>query len=309
MKRFKGDRQQDVERFARDVLFPVVSRGVIITSHAADCDFASRFTLDACGADTASQVADAILLRTLELRYARRVTLSREALHLACAFASLAAMTSGTRQEASYVEQLDRLLSQVSPVPTSLEDAIARHIITSPFIDMRRTDHAVKTWVASYTYEGRNVPPRVVAWPGVRNVTVNRTQRTFHETLGSAWLGHYRALRDRSPLTAWLREFEVSWELQNPDFTPGMIALLGSHEARMLVLRNLGVLSGTELQKWMSWFADKRAVAVIGITDEVGAVLDRFGEEARELFRARSRQDLLTSSANRSSVSLNGRTT
>jgi hypothetical protein len=71
---------------------------------------------------------------------------------------------------------LDAAAQSVGAVPPAenLGEAIARHTWFARFFDVQRTDTTVSWWTGSRMFLGRPVPARLVAWPELRRVHVER---------------------------------------------------------------------------------------------------------------------------------------
>lgn len=102
------------------------------------------------------------------------------------------------------------------PLSRTLEEAVARHGTFSRALTLRRIDTHISWWTGSDTFRGQPAPPRLLAWPGLRNVQVREdpvnivhmaegtpiAEEAFLDVLG-AWLAC-------SPLTDFATAFRVA---------------------------------------------------------------------------------------------------
>jgi hypothetical protein len=65
---------------------------------------------------------------------------------------------------------LDRI-----PLSANAHDALSRHTIFSRALEIGRADIHVSWWTGSSTFRGSEPPPRLLAWPDLRRVHVDRT--------------------------------------------------------------------------------------------------------------------------------------
>ncbi len=71
---------------------------------------------------------------------------------------------------------LDRI-----PFPKNAHDALSRHTIFSRALEIGRTDTRVSWWTGHATFRGSEPPPRLLAWPEVRRVHVDRTVHSLSD--------------------------------------------------------------------------------------------------------------------------------
>jgi hypothetical protein len=60
------------------------------------------------------------------------------------------------------------------PPCRALGEAVARHATFARALELCRTDTRVAWWTGSADFRGQTPPPRLLAWPGLRNVRVDR---------------------------------------------------------------------------------------------------------------------------------------
>ncbi|MBW2529628.1 MAG: hypothetical protein JRI23_35955, partial [Deltaproteobacteria bacterium] len=65
------------------------------------------------------------------------------------------------------------------PVPTTLYQALTRHLLLGRVLELSRTDTRVSWWTGSATFRGQPAPERLLRWPSLRRVQVERTSVSF----------------------------------------------------------------------------------------------------------------------------------
>ncbi|MEM1029149.1 MAG: hypothetical protein AAGN82_02315 [Myxococcota bacterium] len=78
----------------------------------------------------------------------------------------------GTRSRHDDLAVATSALIDRIPAPDTLREAVARHASFSTVLSLRRVDRHVTWWTGSETFRGQTPPPRLLAWPDVRNVRV-----------------------------------------------------------------------------------------------------------------------------------------
>ena len=81
------------------------------------------------------------------------------------------------------LESTMALCTQIPPCRT-LQDAVARHATFARALELARTDTKVSWWTGSESFRGQEPPARLLAWPGLRKVQVNRTSLPLSEMAG-----------------------------------------------------------------------------------------------------------------------------
>ena len=128
---------------------------------------------------------------TMRLRVARSLVavdvvtpMSAIAWALCCGFNDLLQITNhelssfATRgRHSDLIASMSELNAKVPPCAT-LDDAVSRHATVSRALEVQRTDINVSWWTGSDSFRGQDPPPRLLAWPGLRNVRVQRTPIT-----------------------------------------------------------------------------------------------------------------------------------
>jgi len=81
------------------------------------------------------------------------------------------------------LESTMTLCMQIPPCRT-LQEAVARHATFARALEVSRTDTQVSWWTGSESFRGQEPPGRLLAWPGLRKVHVNRTSLPLSEMAG-----------------------------------------------------------------------------------------------------------------------------
>ena len=143
----------------------------------------------------------------------------------------------------SIADSAERILENVSP-PTSALDALGRHTVFSQVLSVRRLELKVSWWCGSEKFVGREAPERLLAWPDLRHVHVQREHPPLLETIeapesdpkSTSFLRALRRLLHLCPLT------DLSTITRNaPVFTcsQSTLQLLADPHGRVLALRTL----------------------------------------------------------------------
>lgn len=98
------------------------------------------------------------------------------------------------------LDAVNALVLAISPC-RNLEEAVGRHATFSRVLEVARTDTEVSWWTGSQSFRGQAPPARLLAWPGLRNVRVQKTQVTLANMAGGASIDEEHF--DRA-LAAWL---------------------------------------------------------------------------------------------------------
>jgi hypothetical protein len=86
---------------------------------------------------------------------------------------SLSGMFRG-RASRRILELVNLALDRI-PFPKNAHAALSRHTIFSRVLEIGRTDTRVSWWTGQATFRGSEPPPRLMAWPELRRVHVDRT--------------------------------------------------------------------------------------------------------------------------------------
>src|SRR5438105_4549660 len=81
--------------------------------------------------------------------------------------------------------------SDLVPTPATVGEALERHTWFSRVLDITRTDTSVSFWVGKRTYLGVDPPGRLLAWPELRRVHIDKVPRPLAELPGAG--GHVAA--------------------------------------------------------------------------------------------------------------------
>ncbi|HEY1958397.1 MAG TPA: hypothetical protein VGH28_22425 [Polyangiaceae bacterium] len=88
--------------------------------------------------------------------------------------------------------------------PASVGEALARHAWFSRALEITRTDTEVSFWVGKRTFLGQDPPSRLLAWPDLRRVHVDKSPRPLLELPGAG--GHVDAPTFGAGVSAWLKK-------------------------------------------------------------------------------------------------------
>jgi len=158
-----------------------------------------------------------------------------------CAHPDLAGMFRG-RAPARLLQLASMTLERVAPV-ASVGEALERHTWFSRVLEVTRTDTQVSFWVGKRTYLGEDPPQRLLAWPELRRVHVDKTPRALLDLPAAG--GHVEAQSFGEGVSAWLRKTPLT-DLATcaravPAFawSPETLMLLSTRAGRTLALRAL----------------------------------------------------------------------
>jgi hypothetical protein len=141
---------------------------------------------------------------------------------------------------------LDRI-----PFPQNAHDALSRHTIFSRTLEIGRADTRVSWWTGSSTFRGSEPPPRLLSWPELRRVHVDRTVHPLSDLPpttksfdASIFYDTLRRFLSMSPMTdlatANRTEIKFAW-------SESTLALVASPVGRTLAAR--AIRSGSLQQK------------------------------------------------------------
>ncbi len=137
---------------------------------------------------------------------------------------------------------VDLTLDRIPP-PASVGDALSRHTWMARMLEIARTDTSVHFWVGSRQFLGEEPPARLLAWPELRRVRVDKTPHALLDLPAAG--GHVDPARfasavahvlSRTPLTdvATCTRLEPAFA-----WTPENLALVATRGGRTLALRAL----------------------------------------------------------------------
>ena len=140
------------------------------------------------------------------------------------------------------VEVVTLTAERVAPAAT-VKAALSRHTWFSRVLEITRTDTNVSFWVGKRTYLGEDPPGRLLAWPELRRVQVEKLPRHLVELPDVG--GHVPAQEFQAGLTAWLHKTPLTdvatCARDAPSFvwSPETLSLVSSRAGRTLALRAL----------------------------------------------------------------------
>jgi hypothetical protein len=142
-------------------------------------------------------------------------------------------------------------LDRVAP-PGSVGEALSRHTWFSRALEITRTDTEVSFWVGKRTFLGQDPPGRLLAWPELRRVHVDKIPHPLLDLPGAG--GHVDVQAFAAGMAAWLRKTPLT-DLATctraaPAFawSPETILLLATRAGRTLALRALGGLVTLDIE-------------------------------------------------------------
>lgn len=178
------------------------------------------------------------------------------------------------KQLLAHVEQITERV----PACATVGETLARHTLFSRVLDVARTDTKVSFWVGSRMFVGTEPPARLLAWPEVRRVNVDKTRVGILSLAAAGQVDEdafsqalHRVLV-RSPLTdvaCCVRPFPFVW-------SPAALSLVACPGGRTLALRALAKADDAAVDRALgaatrALFAAKQrgaAAAVLGFLAE-----------------------------------------
>jgi hypothetical protein len=251
---------------ARDVIAPLLLGGPL----RADRPFGAKLALELGQAGRILDNDLAVAIDSARLRAARTLVpmdalppLSAWEWSIAAAFNDLLQVTnhalSGFATRGRHQELLAAViaLSQHIPACATLEEAVCRHATFGRALDVRRVDTRVSWWTGSASFRGQDPPARVLAWPGLRRVDVQRSEVALVDMAegvaveADGWLEAVARWLALSPLSDLTRAGR-----QQPRFvwTRESLRLVASVGGRNLALRALSHAGALDRQQ------DSRAI-------------------------------------------------
>ncbi|HSQ63355.1 MAG TPA: hypothetical protein VLM85_09075 [Polyangiaceae bacterium] len=129
------------------------------------------------------------------------------------------------------------------PEPASVGEALSRHTWLSRLLEITRTDTNVSFWVGKRSFLGQDPPARLLAWPELRRVHVDKTPHPLVDLPASG--GHASPSEFADVVGSLLRKTPLTdlatCTRQAPEFrwSPELLALLSTRGGRTLALRAL----------------------------------------------------------------------
>lgn len=171
------------------------------------------------------------------------------------------------------------------PAPATAAEAISRHGWFSRVFEIARADTKVSWWIGSDTYRGVEPPTRLLSWPDVRRVHVEKTMTNvtkladvrilvpFHETL-ALWL-------QKNPLTDLAT---ADRELVPFQWSEPSLALVASDVGRTLAARAIRFTAAAGALPTI----DRATTALASTNAKAGEIARAFVAEASFFDRADS---------------------
>ena len=100
--------------------------------------------------------------------------------------------------------QIAALTAERVAAPATVGEAVSRHTWFSRALEITRTDTNVSFWVGKRTFLGKEPPTRLLAWPELRRVHVDKTPRTLLDLPAAG--GHVDLQAFADGVGAWLRK-------------------------------------------------------------------------------------------------------
>lgn len=136
------------------------------------------------------------------------------------------------KSTAARVVALAEMTLARTAAPTNAAEALWRHTWFSRALEIARTDTKVSYWVGSGTFRGNDPPARLLTWPELRRVHVQKTAQNVMELARVESLQRYQEL-----LVRWLAKSPLT-DLVHADRALGAFAW--SHPTLALVANPVG---------------------------------------------------------------------
>jgi hypothetical protein len=290
------DLGERVESLARGVIAPLVLGGLGVLGRP----FGQKL---ACEIGVERRIVDDELRTRIELvrlRVARSLApvdflpeLDRHEWALAAALNDLLQVTNhelsgiGTRRRHQRLIESVRDTVRRIPASKTLGEAVARHATFSRVLALARTDTHVAWWTGSADFRGQEPPPRLLAWPGLRNVRVDRQrvalvemargtpadeaayQQALAEWLACTPLTDLASAHREAPIFAW---------------SPHTVALVATVPGSNLALRALSVATDDDAaagQRALAALARAAATVPAGPAQSIAAQFTSWLGEAK----------------------------
>lgn len=148
--------------------------------------------------------------------------------------------------------QVVTLLAERIAAPATVGEALSRHTWFARALEITRTDTSVSFWVGKRAFLGKDPPARLLAWPELRRVHIDKTPRPLVELPAAG--GHIAAPEFEAGVTAWLRKTPLT-DLATcgrhaPAFawSPETLAFASARAGRTLALRALGDVAQLDVE-------------------------------------------------------------
>jgi len=135
--------------------------------------------------------------------------------------------------------------------PFDVGEAVARHTWFSRALEITRTDSTVSFWVGKRQFLGQEPPARLLAWPELRRVHVDKTPHTLAELPAAG--GHVLQSDFEAGVTAWIRKSPLTdlatCARHSPPFawSAESLAFVSTRAGRTLALRALADLASLDV--------------------------------------------------------------
>ncbi len=211
-----------------------------------------------------------------------------------CAHPELTGMFRG--RAPSRLLQIVELTAERVDAPRDVGDALSRHTWFSRALEITRTDSTVSFWVGKRTFLGTEPPARLLAWPELRRVHVDRTPRSLVELPTAG--GHVLLPEFEAGMSAWIRKTPLTdlatcaRALPKFQWSKETLELIATRGGRTLALRALDDLVAldveTALGRATKSLIDARAQSALAIVTALlgeralGAAVERAERAAPE---------------------------
>jgi hypothetical protein len=168
------------------------------------------------------------------------------------------------------------------PPPATIGEALSRHTWFSRWLEIARTDTVVSWWVGSRSFLGTTPPSRLMAWPELRRVNVEKAARPLMDLPASGGavdadafaqsIGRFLA---RTPLTDVATCHRTAPVFQ---WTAESLGLVATRPGRTLVGRALGFVPSNLVDGALG--QSTRRLVLARAWQSAGIALDLLGERA-----------------------------
>ena len=199
-----------MRRFVSDFLVPLVRGGAVRVGRPLGPEAVDRLAREAAAAEP--EAADALGASRLAVaaRFLPTTSpppLDETSVRLGAALHDLVALSHPGLGGPGIVKRQQRIayaafsLAAVGP-PPSAREAVNRHSLLARLPEIGRIDSTVHFWLGRQLYLGRTPPRRVVAWPAIRRVRVERRDRSWLREIGIPAVARrsFLALSGASPI-------------------------------------------------------------------------------------------------------------
>ncbi len=136
--------------------------------------------------------------------------------------------------------------------PASVGEALARHTWFSRALEITRTDTQVSFWVGKRTFLGQDPPSRLLAWPELRRVHVDKSPRPLLELPDAG--GHVDPRLFSAGVASWLKKTPLTdlatCGRSSPAFawSQETLRLVSTRAGRTLALRTQSDIAALDLE-------------------------------------------------------------